>query len=105
MQQRIGYTLEGGLQERYYHLHSFLFRLLYVVICFALLTIVFKFDGTGTLYFYGSVYKGEWFNSMKHGVGKITYATGDAYDGQWENDMPSNYPSFSFYLFVSSPLL
>eukprot|EP00026_Physarum_polycephalum_P000969 Phypoly_transcript_00970.p1 GENE.Phypoly_transcript_00970~~Phypoly_transcript_00970.p1 ORF type:complete len:1129 (-),score=252.32 Phypoly_transcript_00970:187-3573(-) len=48
-----------------------------------------KFDGTGTLYFYGSVYTGTWFNSMKHGSGKLTYATGDIYEGQWENDLPN----------------
>jgi len=63
------------------------------------------FDGTGTLYFYGSVYTGTWFNSMKHGVGKITYATGDVYEGTWENDLPSkNLLYFIFFHFSLSPL-
>ena len=37
----------------------------------------------------GQVYKGDWKNNMKHGVGEDTYAAGDRYLGEFENNMPS----------------
>jgi len=49
-----------------------------------------KPSGNGTMRFNdGSVYNGEWQNSVMFGVGVCTYADGlTKYDGAWENGMP-----------------
>jgi len=32
----------------------------------------------------GDVYEGDFFNDMKHGKGKMTYANGKVKNGDWE---------------------
>ena len=42
--------------------------------------------GKGTLNFDGSIYEGDFLNSLKHGKGIFRYKNGDSYNGDWLND-------------------
>jgi len=39
----------------------------------------------------GSVYKGEVFGKMKHGIGRLTYPDGSCYEGEWNQDNIEGY--------------
>lgn len=50
--------------------------------------ILYKFYIKGTLkYADGSIYKGSWEKTKRHGHGELESPSGARYEGDWENDL------------------
>eukprot|EP01130_Rhizamoeba_saxonica_P017074 TRINITY_DN8114_c0_g1_i1.p1 TRINITY_DN8114_c0_g1~~TRINITY_DN8114_c0_g1_i1.p1 ORF type:complete len:996 (+),score=250.18 TRINITY_DN8114_c0_g1_i1:19-3006(+) len=47
-----------------------------------------KFDGLGTLEYFGNIYTGAWKDGIRHGKGKQVYRSGHIYTGYWQHDVP-----------------